>query len=222
MRNIILISSFFSLITSQAQSKLFESWNSVRLDYKISKNFEINYEFQLRLKSKRELYDQLFNELDLKYDISKNLYTGFAFRFSEKNDDYGNYLGSKNFTRNQFYFGYTIEKWQFEIDLQLKYQIKNKISNDQAYRVYIPKKYFRYKISLIKKIKNWKFDPRLNFEFFVRDKSYANIYDKFRMYIGTKYKFNNKNSINIGYFNDNDFSYPYRTKGLKIRYNFSL
>ena len=219
---ILIFSSSFSSLFSQYNSDLFESWNSIKIDYKISEKFEINYEIQLRLKSDRELYDQLFNELDFKYNISKNLYTGYVFRFSEKNDDYGNYTGSKNFTRSQLYLGYKIEKWRFQIDLKAKYQIKNKISSDYIYKLYIPKKYFRYKISILKNFKNWKLDPKVNFEFFVRDKSYANIYDKVRISFGTRYKFDNENSINFGYFNDNDFSFPFRIQGLKIRYNFSL
>lgn len=222
MKYIIIIITFFSLENIQAQSNLFESWNSVKLDYKISKKFQINYEIQLRLKSQRELYDQLFNELDFKYLFSNNLYAGFVFRITEKNDDFGYYTYSKNFTRNQFYLGYKIEKWRYELEFQAKYQIKDKVSSNRAFKVYIPKKHFRYKLSLSKDFKNWKLDPKVNFEFFLRDKSYANIYDKLRISIGTKYKFNKKNSINVGYFYDNDFSYPFKTEGLKLRYNFSL
>ena len=222
MRYIIIIITLISLENIQAQSNLFESWNSVKLDYKISKKFQINYEIQLRLKSQRELYDQLFNELDFKYLFSNNLYAGFVFRITEKNDDFGYYTDSKNFTRNQFYLGYKIEKWRYELEFQAKYQIKDKVSSNRAFKVYIPKKYFRYKLSLSKDFKNWKLDPKVNFEFFLRDKSYANIYDKLRISIGTKYKFNKKNSINVGYFYDNDFSYPFKTEGLKLRYNFSL
>ena len=222
MKYITVLSTIFLFANSQAQSNLFESWNSIKFDYKISKNFEINYEIQLRLKSKRELYDQLFNELDFKYQFSKNLYAGFVYRITEKNDDFGNYIASKNFTRNQFYIGYKIEKWRYEMEFQAKYQIKDKVSSDRLFKLYIPKKYFRYKLSLSKDFKNWKLDPKINFEFFLRDKSYANIYDKLRISIGTKYKFNKKNSLNIGYFYDNDFSYPFKTEGLKLRYNFSL
>lgn len=222
MRYLIFILSLVSVINAQQKSDLFQSWNSIKLDYKVSKNFEINYEIQLRLKSQRELYDQLFNELDFKYEFSSNLYTGFVFRFTEKNDDSGNYIASKNFTRNQFYLGYKIEKWRYELEFQMKYQIKDKVSSDRDYKIYIPKKYFRYKLSIAKDFKNWKLDPKLNFEFFLRDKSYADIYDKIRVSFGTKYKFNNNNSINVGYFYDNDFSLPFKIEGIKIRYNYSL
>ena len=131
MRYLIFILSLVSVINAQQKSDLFQSWNSIKLDYKVSKNFEINYEIQLRLKSQRELYDQLFNELDFKYEFSSNLYTGFVFRFTEKNDDSGNYIASKNFTRNQFYLGYKIEKWRYELEFQMKYQIKDKVSSDR-------------------------------------------------------------------------------------------
>ena len=166
MKYIIIFITFFSIENIQGQSNLFESWNSIKLDYKISKSFQINYEIQLRLKSQRELYDQLFNELDFKYEFSNNLNAGFVFRITEKNDDFGNYIASKNFTRNQFYIGYKIEKWRYELEFQVKYQIKDKVSSNRAFKVYIPKKYFRYKLSFSKDFKNWKLDPKVNFEFF--------------------------------------------------------
>lgn len=222
MRYIIFIISLVSFINAQQKSDVFQSWNSIKLDYKLSKNFQINYEVQLRLKSNRDLYDQFINEFDFKYDFSSNLFAGFVFRYFEKNDDYGNYIESKNFTRNQFYFGLKIQKFRYELELQARYQIKNKVSSDRDYKIYIPKKYFRYKLTISKDFKNWKLDPKLNFEFFLRDKSYADIYDKIRFSFGTKYKFNNSNSINVGYFYDDDFSLPFKIEGIKIRYNYSL
>jgi hypothetical protein len=207
---------------AQQYNNLFESWNSIRLNHEISKKFEISYEVQLRLKSQRKLYDLLFNEIDFKYEIFKNLELGFAYRFFEKNDDFGSYKSSKNFARNQFYIGFSLNKWRYILAFKAKYQIKDKVSSDRLYDVYIPKKYFRYKISLSKDFKNWKFDPKFDVEFFNRDKSYANIYEKIRFSLGTRYKFKNKNSLNIGYFYENDFTIPFKIEGLKVRYNLSI
>jgi len=174
-------------------------WKSLKVNNEL-KNFHFNLEGQLRLKNYGQLYDESLFEIELKYDLFKFLNFGYVKRFINNYDDNGKKNGFENFYRDQFFLEISHKIKRSDFNLKLKNQKKfsvNKLLNHKNNHFW--RLQFDYKYD----IKKFKYNPKIGFEFFYKDKlDLSSEFDKYRIKLGTN--FGNKNKFQFQYIYENE------------------
>ena len=175
---------------------VYENWSSIEVDYGLTKNIDIYGGGQLRVKSVGDSYNKSFYEIGTKIKINDYLSSGFGYRGIDQLDDVGNIQGHEKFNRYHAYIRKSLDYKNFNFRFRVQYQkkIQNKIDNPE-YR-----NFWRLKLDSEYNIKNWKYDPRIGFEIFLRDEiNFNENYEKYRVYFGTKFNLKKRKSLSIRY-----------------------
>ena len=80
----------------------FESWNSIGIAYKPSKNWLFELDEQLRLKENASVINAYFTEFETKYSVTNHWSFTGGFRYIRENDNKGKNQGYKSLYRYQF------------------------------------------------------------------------------------------------------------------------
>ena len=186
-----------TLLTLVAQNEdVYENWSSIKVGYGLTKNIDIYGGGQLRVKSVGDSYNKSFYEIGTKIKINDYLSSGFGYRGIDELDDVGNIQGHEKFNRYHAYIRKSLDYKNFNFRFRVQYQkkIQNKIDNPE-YR-----NFWRLKLDSEYNIKNWKYDPRIGFEIFLRDEiNFNENYEKYRVYFGTKFNLKKRKSLSIRY-----------------------
>ena len=186
-----------TLATLVAQNDdVYENWSSIEVDYGLTKNIDIYGGGQIRIKSVGDTYNKSFYEIGAKIKINDYLSSGFGYRGIDELDDVGNIQGHEKFNRYHAYIRKSLDYKNFNFRFRVQYQkkIQNKIDNPE-YR-----NFWRLKLDSEYNIKNWKYDPRIGFEIFLRDEiNFNENYEKYRVYFGTKFNLKKRKSLSIRY-----------------------
>ena len=226
---LILVALFFSqsLFSQNGESitvRDFEAWGSVSLNYKFNKHWKFSLEEQLRLRNNASEIDAYFSQFSTRYDISKQLYAGFGFRYLKENDNTGAVEGYEANSRLNFDLGYTTDYPRLDVEYRLRYQTKNEVGITKEDGD-IASKHLRFKTSVGYNIKNWKFDPEFSVEIFRHfEEGQVNDFNKFRMTLRTKYKMKEFGKIGLFYRMEIalNTAYPFTTNILGLKYSYTI
>ena len=175
-------------------SEVYESWSKFGVEYKLNDFVNLNFSGDLRLKSIGNSYKKSFFELESDFKIQKNLVFGLAYRNMDELDDEGGIQGHEKFNRYHTYIRKAIDYKNFNFRFRVQYQkkIQNKIDNPEH------RNFWRLKFDSEYNIKNWKYDPRIGFEMFLRDEiNFGENYERYRLYFGTKLEIYGENILTI-------------------------
>lgn len=176
-----------------------ESWTSVKLKYKLNKKWAFDLEEQLRLDENSSEVAEYFTEVGAKYSISKRFDLGGGLRFIRENDNKGAIQGYENHFRFHVEVSYKHKIDGFTFKYRLRYQNKNELGVSSSEGDYANQN-IRFKTALGYTIKNWKFDPKIAWEIFNHfEKDDENGFSKYRLTIGTEYKFKQMGVLGLFY-----------------------
>ena len=111
-------------------------------------------------------------------------------------DDEGGVQGHEKFNRYHANLRsrISLKKLSFRFRIQYQKKIQNKIDNA------LERNFWRLKLESEYNIKNWKYDPRIGFEMFLRDEiNFGENYERYRLYFGTKFNLKKRKSFSIRY-----------------------
>ena len=208
---------------NNADTGSFESWNGLQVDYSLTKKIELIAEAQVRLKSYGDTYNQAFLELQSVYTPWKFVELGIGYRNVDDLDDNGKKQGHENFYRYHAYVEGKMSFNRMDFSTRIQHQTKREVNNDLSNK---GNSYWRTKFNFKYNIRNWKLDPRVGIEFFMREEfNPNNAYDKYRASLGTKVDLKNKQSLLIKYLYEQEVNQPNAATGfhiLSLRYGLSL
>ena len=218
---LLLIFFLLTIVSLIAQNDdVYENWSSIEVDYGLTKNIDIYGGGQLRIKSVGDTYNKSFYEIGTKIKINDYLSSGFGYRGIDQLDDVGNIQGHEKFNRYHAYIRKSLDYKNFNFRFRVQYQkkIQNKIDNPE-YR-----NFWRLKLDSEYNIKNWKYDPRIGFEIFLRDEiNFNENYEKYRVYFGTKFNLKKRKSLSIRYIMQKYLTNQNPTLHiLRISYNYEI
>lgn len=204
-----------------------ENWLSGSFNLNIDSNWKITLEEQFRLKFINDTYDRSFTELQIerKHVLYESLFTyGFAYRYIQLNDDSGNEQGLENHRRLTYYFAQKVKIERLSLKYRLQYQTRKELLARTNKHVSDFRKYWRIKGEMSYNFKNWKLDPKVSTELFLKNKNHApNQHNKFRLSVATKYKLNKRNDISIKYLFERQFKSwnPAVIHAIALKYQFN-
>jgi hypothetical protein len=185
-----------------------ESWASTDLEIKLNKKITFNLKEEIRLKSIGIPYDRIFTQLNFEYTLFRSIDLGIGYRYINLNDEEGKLYEIENHQRIHGSLAYTLKLDRFSSKIRGQYQTRSEILSDEklscASCPYIfsseHRKYWRIKNDFQYNIRNWKFDPKISFEFFLLN-TQQNTFklNKYRCSIGTNYKLRGPHEISIKY-----------------------
>ena len=216
----LLLIAFTTGFSQTSDTKNLESWSAINLKYKLNKKWSFDLEEQLRLKENISEISNYFTELNTTYSVSKKFKLGAGVRYIKKNDNIGNTQGYKNYFRFHLDASYKHKINDFKLKYRLRYQNKNKLGVDDYDNQHI-----RFKTALGYNFKNWKLDPKFSAEIFNHiEKGEENGFDKYRLTLGTKYKFKNMGSIDLFYRIEKELNktIPKTTNIIGLKYSYTF
>lgn len=209
--------------TNYAQSddtKDLEGWSSIGIEYKLNKKWSFELEEQLRLDENISEIGEYFTQLSAEYTLMKNFKIGGGLRFIRENDNEGNIQGYENHLRYNLDATYKHKINDFSIKYRLRYQNKNELSVDDNANQNI-----RFKTGLEYNIKKWKLDPKFSAEIFNHfEKGDENGFSKYRLTLGTDYKFKNFGKIALFYRIEKELNetIPKTTNIIGLKYTYTI
>lgn len=212
-------------ISSQTDTNDFNSWFIAGLEYDASDKFRIGFETQLRLKEDASVVDEYFGELNMMYKLPANFRLGTGFRYIRENDNRGNIQGYENHFRYHVDISFRHKFDRFGLLYRVRYQNKNElnISKDDGD---IHREAIRLKARFNYNFKKWKLDPVLSGELFnrFRQGNSENGFNKYRLSIGSNYKFKKVGNIGLSYLFEKEFDVlnPRSFHILKLSYIFKI
>lgn len=218
-----LLVSVFSISTCFSQedgTKDLESWNTIGLKYKLNKKWSFELEEQLRLDENISEISEYFTQLSTEYSISKKFELGAGFRYISENDNEGKLQGYENHFRLNLDASYKHKISDFSLKYRLRYQNKNELGVDDFANQHI-----RFKTAVGYNFKNWKLDPKFSAEIFNHlEKGEENGFDKYRLTLGTEYKFKKMGTLGLFYKYEKELneSIPETTKIIGLKYTYTI
>ncbi|MGB0390619.1 MAG: DUF2490 domain-containing protein [Salibacteraceae bacterium] len=226
---ISLLSVFYALSASSQDGEYvtirdLETWNSVGINYKISKKWRIGLEEQFRFSNNSSELDGYFTELSTKYKFNKFFYGGIGFRYIKQNDNVGKVQGFENHIRFHFDLGVKHKISRFNLEYRLRFQTKNELGISKEEGDYANNR-LRLKASVGYNIKKWKLDPEFSTEIFSHfQKDEQNGFDNFRFTVGTSYKTKSFGKLGLYYRMERELNaiYPKTTNIIRVKYVYTL
>ena len=201
-------------------NEVYESWSKVGVEYELNDFVNLNFSGDLRLKSIGNSYKKSFFQLESDFKIQKKLVFGLAYRNMDELDDEGGVQGHEKFNRYHANLrsGISLKKLSFRFRIQYQKKIQNKIDNA------LERNFWRLKLESEYNIKNWKYDPRIGFEIFLRDEiNFNENYERYRVYLGTKFNLKKRKSLSIRYIMQKYLTNQNPTLHiLRISYNYQI
>lgn len=223
---LLFAAAFFNNLNAQNTNSDFALWNSIGVDYSFNNKLKIGIEYNLRLKEKSSVIDEVFSEIYLEYEIFKNFEITGGARFIKEKDNQGKKQGNEHHFRYNFDASYKHSIKSLEISYRFRYQNKNELGilkEDGD----IPGQNVRFKTSFEYSIKKWPLDPELSVELFSKIESQTKMQlNKYRLTFGTDYKTKDLGKIGIYYRFEEDIntdnSPKERLSILGLKYSYSI
>ena len=194
MKNLHLSALLLILFASSAigqteiQTRDLESWSTISVNKKISKVFAINLEQSLRMYDNSAKIDQYFTNLDLNFKVAKGLSLTSGFRFiGDRDKGDGTYDNHIRFN-GDINYKHDVDRFKFKYRIRL--QSKNELAYSREEGDFL-RNAFRIRAGVKYNIKGWKLDPEMSYELFRESGKYVvSSFNKYRVSLSTKYKFN--------------------------------
>jgi len=206
----------------------FETWNAINLKCKINKNWDVKLEEQLRFKTYSTEFDRFLTQIEVKYNPNnkkiENFDFGFGLRHIFANDNIGKIQEYENHYRFHLDISHKFKKNNFRFKHRLRFQRKKEFEKNEQ-KIYYPSMDLRLKGYVIYKIKDWKLDPEISWEFFLHNEiGELNNFTKHRIGIGTDYDINKKQKISISLIKEGEVKvWDAKTIFiLSIKYNYTF
>lgn len=217
---LLLLIAFTTGFSQTVDTNDFESWSAINLKYKLNKKWSFDLEEQLRLKENISEISNYFTELNTTYSVSKKFKLGAGVRYIKNNDNVGKNQGYENYFRFHLDASYKHKINDFTLKYRLRYQNKNELGVDDYDNQHI-----RFKTAIGYNFKNWKLDPKFSAEIFNHiEKGEENGFDKYRLTLGTQYKFKNMGSIDLFYRIEKELNktIPKTTNIIGLKYSYTF
>jgi hypothetical protein len=199
---IAFLVSIISISTCYSQdddTKDLENWSSIGLKYKLNKKWSFELEEHLRLDENISEIGEYFTQLSTEYSVSKKFELGAGFRYISENDNEGKIQGYENHFRFNLDASYKHKINDFSVKYRLRYQNKNELGVSSSEGDYA-NQHIRFKTTIGHNFKNWKLDPKFSAEIFNHfEKGEENGFDKYRLTLGTDYKFKDAGTLGLFY-----------------------
>ena len=213
-------------ISNRMPDRKAENWLGANIDLKINNHWKFTIENQSRFSFSNNTFERNFTEFQIEEDIAEGISWGLSYRYIIKNPDYEENI--KRYNRYNFYCYY-----KHHLDTRERLNIKYKIQSQRRRETFVNtnkhvgelRKYWRIKTVISYNIKNWKLDPKIGLEFFLRKNNHpSDQYNKYRFSIGTKKKMNKNQSLTIKYMFEKEYKLwnPELMHIIGIKYNFSF
>jgi opacity protein-like surface antigen len=200
------------------------SWNTLNLDYAISKKATLVFTQELRIKENYSRLNLLYSELGVDYSIHKLIKTSLVYRFTQKYLD-ENWFGYRHRFTWDLNFKYKFSRITLGYRNRIQTEYRNLKSSDVGT---VPEWYLRCRGSISYQL-NKKLSPYFNTEFRYQLRDARNIesehtWHRVRYQAGLDYKVNNFSKLGIYYlvqreFNSNTIENQYITG---LEYSVSL
>ncbi|MDG1331100.1 MAG: DUF2490 domain-containing protein [Crocinitomicaceae bacterium] len=173
---------------NEIQTRDLESWSTISANKDFSKVFGINLEQSLRMYDNSTQIDQYFTNLDLNFNVAKGFSLTGGFRFiGDRDKDDGTYDNHFRFN-GDINYKHTVDRFKFKYRIRL--QTKNELGYSREEGDFL-RNSFRMRAGVKYSIKGWKLDPEVSYELFRESGKYTvSSFNKYRISVSTKYKFN--------------------------------
>jgi hypothetical protein len=200
----------------------FETWNSITLNYKVSKKVKLGLEQQIRLNDNSSIWNQNFTELSGRLKLNKSFDMGLEYRYLKRNDKEGNVQGIKKYNRFAFYTKFNKELKRFKLSTRLQYQTRSQFG-DLAPINTNPVQKLRWKIGADYNIRKWKLDPSFSAEIFQPLFTESDL-EKYRLTLATKYDLKKWGSLKAFYRFEKEMNilYPLSSHIIGFNYTYTL
>ncbi len=222
-----LLLAILTLLTYSANSQTatvvrdLESWTALGVNKKLNDQFKLNLEQQLRLDNNSSKIDQFFTDFSVRYKPKKFMYLSGGIRYI-RNKSGGSYENHLRFNGD---LGFKHDIDRFSLDYRIRLQTKNELGYSGSDGDYLRNK-FRLKIGAGYDIKKWKFDPEVSAEIFRSSGKYEiSQFQKYRITIGTQYKFKKLGELSLFYRLERELqgvTYPETTNIIGLKMMFKL
>jgi len=194
---VCLLIALFCSTFSFAQSDDMGMYTSVEVSKKIIPKLEASLEEEFRLRENLSEIDRFSTTLGLSYKFNSYFKVGGAYNLINYNHP------KKDWEIRQRYYFFAQGSYGFNrfiISLRERYQSTYRQGVSETETRSNPKKYLRSRVELSYNIINSKFEPYTSCELYntLNDKT-GNGMDRISYILGTKYKFNKRNSLELYY-----------------------
>ncbi len=202
-----------------------ENWLSGNISLKLNNHWKFKLENQLRIDLDNGSIERNFTEFQIEEKISKSLSWGISYRYILRNINFEE--GLANYNRYNYYliFKHNLgNKNRFKIEYKIQSQRRRETFTNTNKYVGELRKYWRIKTLLSYNVKNWKLDPKVGIEFFLRNINHPpGQYNRYRISIGTKKKINQNQYITFKYMFEKQYKQwnPEVMHVFGIKYNYS-
>lgn len=225
VRYSLMLLSLGVLCTSlNAQESDFEVWLKAGAKYKISDRWSLDLEEQIRFDDDANALKNYHTELGIKFELNKLLDLLLATRYITRNDNRGNRQGFEDHFRYQVGLAAKHDIDRFELKHRLLYQHRNEVGLSEADGD-VSRRYFRWRSGFTYKIKDWKYDPQFNAEYFLgMNRDEAGIENSIRFTIGTERKYKKVGEFGIFYRYETTVGTPIDeiTQVLALKYTYTI
>ena len=202
-----------------------ENWLSGNISLKLNNHWKFKLENQLRIDLNNGSIERNFTEFQIEEKISKSLSWGISYRYILRNIDFEEGLAKYNRYNYYLIFKYNLgNKNRFKIEYKIQSQRRRETFTNTNKYVGELRKYWRIKTLLSYNVKNWKLDPKVGIEFFLRNINHPpGQYNRYRISIGTKKKINQNQYITFKYMFEKQYKQwnPEVMHVFGIKYNYS-
>ena len=216
----------WSQMSNRMPDRIAENWLGANIDLKLNNHWKFNFENQTRLSLGINGFERNFTEIQIQERIAEGISWGLSYRYIHKNQDYEENIKKNN--RYNFYWSY-----KYYLDTRERLSIKYKIQYQRRRETFVNtnkhvgelRKYWRLKTVFSYNIKDWKLDPRVGLEFFLRTNNHpSDQHNKYRVLIGTKKKINKNQNLTIKYMLEKQYRLwnPEVMHVIGIKYNYSV
>ncbi len=202
-----------------------ENWLSGNISLKLNNHWKFKLENQLRIDLDNRSIERNFTEFQIEEKMYKSLSWGISYRYILRNIDFQE--GLEKYNRYNYYliFKHNLgNKNRFKIEYKIQSQRRRETFTNTNKYVGELRKYWRIKTLLSYNIKNWKLDPKVGIEFFLRNINHPpGQYNRYRISIGTKKKINQNQYITFKYMFEKQYKQwnPEVMHVFGIKYNYS-
>jgi hypothetical protein len=195
-------------------------WLGLNLEKKISGNFSLNLEDELRLNENLSEAGTHYTEIGGDYKLSKGFSAGLYYRFTEKRR-----LDDSYSKRHRFYtelsYRRKVNRFSFTLRERLQCQYADIQSSEKGH---IPEYYLRSKFSIKYRVKK-RIQPFVNTEIFYQlSNAEGNEIDNFRVAGGLEYSFKKYGSVELYYLINKEINVkdPLTEYIIGLGYNYAL
>lgn len=220
---------FTNFAFSQTEdNKDFAIWNSVGVKYSPIKSLKFGIEQHLRLKESASQTDEYFTEVQVEFELFKNLEIAQGFRFIRENDNVGKKQGYEKHFRFNTDISYNFDIKKFNLSYRLRYQNKRELALEDG-STDTPTETLRFKAGVEYNITKWPLDPKLAIEIFNRKREGYSLISgaklsRYRITLGTSYSFKKFGKFGI-YYRYQENTRPdntFQTTVLGLKYSYSI